>query len=256
MAANTVCVMAVNEWHSAHQWWGLKAVAAVAPEADTLRNVASFIKPVLACRASFAGYVRTLAMVGVLAAQQLACHVVEDLHRQARRGVAMGVSSNEPHVLAWRCDNPKNLMCAFFCRRPCRTLRHVILSHVAADTEHAMYGVGVDVVHRVVLLEIPAELEVAAQWLILPRHLLQQGSCERQCRRADTASATNESNEMDLIYIKKVPAVVASAQPTHVGADIAGGVLITKYGLARILLAPERKTNLPPPSGFAGPPRY
>ena len=106
-----------------------------------------------------ARHVGALAVVGVLAAEQLPRVVVVDLHPQARRRVAVIVRADKAHVRPRRRDDAGDFVRAVFRRRARRALRHVVLGDGAADAEQAVDGVGVDVARRLVLLEVPAPVK-------------------------------------------------------------------------------------------------
>ena len=57
----------------------------------------------------------------------------------------MVVRGDETHVVPWWCNDAGYLVRALVRRCPWRALGHVVLGDVAANAEHAVDGVGVDV---------------------------------------------------------------------------------------------------------------
>mmetsp|Transcript_26851 Transcript_26851/g.70511 ORF Transcript_26851/g.70511 Transcript_26851/m.70511 type:complete len:228 (-) Transcript_26851:1957-2640(-) len=155
-------------------------------------------------------------MVRLLGAQELPSVVVVNLEPNAGWGVAVVVSTDEVHLATRSGNKPGDLVGAVLYGSACGALRHVVLRRVAPDP--GVPAVGRHVSRGVIFLEIEPKLEVVAQWLILPRHLL--------------------------VCVQQVPAVVAGAQAASIRPDIASGVVIAENRLARKRIAPQWEPNL------------
>ena len=190
MAVRSVCGRRDEERHPTDMRGPLQSIGAVSPEADPLSDVANLVKMVLAGggRAALAGHVGTLAVVRLLATQELAGDVVVDLHLEAGRRMAMVVRADKVHVPSWRRHDTRDSVRTLLHRRAGWALRDVILGGIAADA--CIPAESADVDGWVELLEVEAPLEVVLQRLVLPRDFL--------------------------ICIQQVPAVVAGRQSTNV----------------------------------------